>query len=388
MNRSSRLSPLAALVLASMSMSLVSCQFLPQSHLGRLVQSFTSPIVLQSGGSSDSSDGSDSYDSNSPYYGPNDSADQADQPSQQHQARPTGRSQYQNQERALQTARLQQAPSQQRGVPQQYYGAGNDEDQADQGSAPSSPGRHTQEYQMGADLGPTIDDKEMQGVFNSNNDERDDDDGAPAGAGYGPMGGSSGGRSRAASNSAYAPSSPNRYRGPAQDDDAADEEDEQPARGSNGRRNRARNGYLNQAASQYRQRPSAVGGESSRHGQSQDSNGPMLAAANGYAPYGYANGPVDLSSMMAAGMGGPNFGPTQMFQGDGSYPGANYYQQQAASAGRGQRGARNQAESASNGYYNGQGYARPGASEASAAGQRGDGDEGESEADDDRRRRA
>lgn len=373
------------LIATSLSSELARCQFLPQSHLGRLVQSFTSPIVLQSSSSADPSDSSDSY-ADSPYYSAGgDSADQADQgPTQyqqqhQQQTRPAAtRQQYSaaNQEQALQSARLQQAPSQQRGVPQQFYGSGLDEDGQDQvGSAPSN-SKHTQEYQMGADLGPTIDDKEMQGVFNSNNDERDDDDGA----GYEP---SQTGRSRAASNSAYSPSSSlgeaasSRYRNPNQDDDSADEEDESPRAnraGQSGRRQARRGGYLNQAASQFRQRPSSAG---------QDGSSSMLAAANGYAPYGYANGPVDLSSMMA-GMGGPaGFGPNQMFQGDGSYPGANYYQQQQASGQR-QRGARNQAESAADGYYN-NGYAGRQPSSEGSANQR-DRDEGESEADDDRRK--
>ena len=44
----------------------VSAQFLPQSHLGRLVQSITSPLVLS--GASGSSDGSDSYGDPSSYY--------------------------------------------------------------------------------------------------------------------------------------------------------------------------------------------------------------------------------------------------------------------------------------------------------------------------------
>ena len=67
----------------------------------------------------------------------------------------------------------------------------------------------------------------------------------------------------------------------------------------------------------------------------------MQVAANGYAPYGYpagAGGPIDLSSLMAAagGPGGP--GGYEVYNGDGSYPGQGYYQQQG-------NGRRNQAAS-------------------------------------------
>lgn len=364
----------AALLIAGSSL-VVNCQFLPQSHLGRLVQSITSPLVLSSGGGygEDSDSDSGSY----PYSGENAGGEQpaASRPD----SAGTGSDVY-NQGRNTQSpTSLQQEPSQQRGVPTQHnYYSGHD-DERDQGSAPSN-NKHTQDYQMGAYLGPTMDDKELNGVFNSN-DDRDDDDGP---AGYdGPSEGGRGRAAAAASNNNHnsggegygpgagygpgqqsgggygAPSSANYGSSSAYDDDGADEDDG-PASAMRGRHGGQRNnnfnpssgahsgygrgGGLSQAASHYQQQGSYRNGNQP----------PVMAAANsaggGFAGFGYGSGPVDLQGLMAGVSGDPSSG-YQVYNGDGSYPGANYYQQQA------QRGNRNQqaaAAAASNGYYNNQ----------------------------------
>lgn len=318
----------AFLVLAAFSCA-VQCQFLPQSHLGRLVQSFTSPLVLSGQDSdSDSYSNPSSQDPSSGYYNQESAPTRSNQQHQQHQ-------QYQQGGQQM----MQQAPSQQRGIPQQYYG--NDED-----GAPSN-NKEAQEYKMGAYLGPTIDDKEINGVFNSN-DDRDDDDGPNS------YDGSNANRNKAASNlyghsgdsydSSYAAGgAPNANYGRASNrpsnnynsdqEDAADEDESNQAEldGRRGRRGQ-RNG-LSQAASHFQQQR---GG----HGGRQHQMAPMMAAANGYAPFGYA-GPVDLSNLMAG-----LTGNAQVYNGDGSEPNANYYAAQQAAA---QRGGRSQS-----GYQNNQ----------------------------------
>jgi len=337
---------------------------MPQSHLGRLVQSITSPLVLSSGGYRDSD--SDGYsDPSSGYYS---QAGQEGGQAGEAPEQPVGRQQ---------AGALQQAPSQQRGIPQHYYGQmgnqnGNDDDR-DQGSAPST-NKGTSEYQMGAYLGPTMDDKEINGVFNSN-DDRDDDDGPAS------YDGSSMGRNKAASNAygsegggageGYGPSpaegaggeyerrpgsgaGPD-YQGAGYDEDGADEDEGPAPRGRRGGQ-RGHGSGLSRAASQYRQRGYGGAASAGQAGHSQ-----MMAAANGYAPYGYS-GPADLSGLMSAGIGADPSAGYQAYNGDGSYPGAGYYQQQgqpAAAPGRG-RGGRGQpaAESASGAHYN-QGYDGP-----------------------------
>lgn len=367
MNTNQVVTSIAFLVVASVSLA-VDGQILPQSHLGRLVQSITSPLVLSSGANYGTDSDSDSYNNESPssYYpqggnqeSPN-SADSAGQPSQHQHQKLQEQQEYRQPQQYL-----QQAPSQQRGVPQHYYSSDNQGADRDQGSAPSNSRQTGQEYQMGAYLGPTMDDKEINGAFNGNNDDRDDDDG-PASYDAANKGVN---RNKAASNGAayrnnpavddygYGPSSGyaqtqgnmaapsyGHNQGPNYDDDAADEDDApvHSARGGarRGSGQRSYGGGLSQAASQYQQQAGAYNPERSR--------GPMMAAANGYAPYGYSNGPIDLSGLMAgmSGGGDPNAG-YQVYNGDGSYPGANYYQQQ------GQRGGRNhQAASMNNGQYN------------------------------------
>lgn len=326
------------------SSCLVSGQFLPQSHLSRLVQSITSPLVLSSGsGDSSSAEGAgDNYaNPSASYYS---GQDEGQEVQSQAQARPQVGSRY-NQYQGL-----QQAPSQQRGTPQHYYGGGHNQQQdsdegRDHGGAPSNHKGTHESYQMGAYLGPTIDDKEINGVFNSN-DDRDDDDGP---ASYDGLGGSG----RAGDSSSYGPQ-PNHVAGsassgyerqpaagpsygPAQagsggyDDDSADEDDSP---------NERARGNLNQAASHYRQQGSAYNQQANQQ--------PLMAAANGYAPYGFS-GPVDLTGFMN-GNQGPEAGNFQAYNGDGSYPGQNYYQQQQQP----QRGARSQAASMNSGYYNNQ----------------------------------
>lgn len=367
---------LAILVAATSGCLLVDCQFLPQSHLGRLVQSIASPLVL----STSSGYGDSDSDSGAGYYTGEAAGSTGAEPSSASASASAanlgtgtgnggaydGRSSHQA------TSGLQQAPSQQRGVPTQHnnYYSGHD-DERDQGSAPSN-NKHTQDYQMGAYLGPSMDDKEINGAFNSN-DERDEDDGP---AGYdGPSSSSTGGgRNRAAASDSYhnnnyintgggggygadsnhgrgqqmgvvggygAPS----YGGSSSYDEDSADEDDGPASGmSQGRRGSGQRamdpssgahlGYgrsgLSQAASQYQQQGSFRGG-----------NSPMMAAANsggfGAGFGGYSGGPVDLQGLMAGVSGDPSSG-YQVYNGDGSYPGANYYQQQLQA----QRGNRNQ----------------------------------------------
>lgn len=347
----------ALVLLVATSGCLVSCQFLPQSHLGRLVQSIASPLVLSSQAGYRSNDDSDSYGdpSSSGYYsggsaGPSgDISGESGETGAHNGASLAGRGRQQQ----VGATGLQQAPSQQRGVPQHYYNS-NDDERGDVGSAPSN-NKHTQDYQMGAYLGPSMDDKEINGAFNSN-DERDDDDGP---AGYdGPSSAPAMGRGRAAASNTYHNSGGDGY-GPAPgygrqqgagsnyagsagyDEDGADEDDAPVprARHQGGRSSANAAGYgrsgLSQAASQYQQR---------------GSSGQPIAAANGYAPYGYGTGPIDLNGLMAGVNGDPSAG-YQVYQGDGSYPGANYYQQQAQQGGRQRPASRSQAASMNNGYY-------------------------------------
>ena len=333
-------------------------QFLqPQSHLSRLVQAVTSPLVYSAAGYAGQDDQSSESAGYEPEQGPvteqNKGAASQAQHFQHYQPQQSRHYQHRN--------RLQQDPgSQQRGPAQNYYYGQQQHRDEDQG-APSQPRQQAQEYQMGAYLGPTIDDKEINGAFNSNNDERDDDDdrlgydGPPAGelgsvttgnshrlraassfgagpAGLGPShmhsgyGGASSGQ--AASN----------YNGNEDDDSGADE-DEPPAARRPGHFRSSGSG-LNQAASQYHH-------QQQRQPRGRQQQQPMMAAANGYAPYGYGpqNG-IDLGGLLAAAQGDPSAG-YQVFNGDGSYPGPNYYQQ----PGRSQAASMNQL----NGYYNGQG---------------------------------
>lgn len=327
------------LILATISCCfVVNCQFLPQSHLGRLMQSITSPLVLN-GGESEAS-----YPESSSYYSPGSSSSSDDsdrarqhQPQTHAQARPyhaTSSSYNRQKQHYNQQQALQQAPSQQRGIPQHYYGHNNnqyDEDR-DQGNAqPSNNKGNTQEYQMGAYLGPTIDDKEINGAFNSNDDKDDDDGPSNYDAGSSPSmtGGAGSERQRETSynnNDGYGsqmglerqPTNSANYGRLNQYDDA-DEDDSERGPGPSRQRNYYKGG-LNQAASQYQQQDSYV---------NNNANSGMMTAANGYAPYG---------SFFVG--GDPN--GFQVFNGDGSYPGNNYYQQQQP-----QRGGRNYQQQAS-----------------------------------------
>lgn len=316
----------------------VRCQLLStQSHLGRLVQSITSPLIISSssgrpGGSpfAPIAAPSSSYDQDeqdaAPLHYP-ESNGEADSPRVQ-QAQPQDFRQQEELRNAYAAASLQQAPS--RGIPQRYRG--NEE-----GAEPSNRRPAEEAYQMGAYLGPTIDDKEIQGAFNSKDDERDEDDGP---AGYeGPPGG---GRSRLAADASYGASRPSygqqdSYMGPASygngqggaynnaqdgnDDDSssADEDDAPPKRGAY-----RRPASLNQAASHQfegRSRQRAANGDAGRGRRQQQ----LVAAANGYAPYGQpAGGPIDLSGIVAA----ANGAGYDVYNGDGSYPGSGYWQQQ------------------------------------------------------------
>lgn len=368
---------LVALLVAISGCLLVNCQFLPQSHLGRLVQSITSPLVLSSGNSY----GGESESEPSSGYYPAEPSSASARPDSTSGSFSGGNSQ---------GSGLQQAPSQQRGVPTQHYYSGHEEER-DQGSAPSN-NKHTQDYQMGAYLGPSMDDKEINGVFNSN-DDRDEDEGP---ASY--EGPSTGGRTNAAATNNYhnnnglggegygpnygrshqmaaggyeAPSSS--YGNPNYDEDGADEDDgpaSSPMRGRRGGQRNPNAGYgrsgLSQAASQYQQQGS--------YGNS-GNQAPMMAANS--AGFGYGGGPMDLQGLMA----GDNIDPSsgyQVYNGDGSYPGANYYQQQA------QRGNRNNQQAASgvNGYYNNQNQLGPN-SRAPHEGSRNENDEHDNEADED-----
>lgn len=369
-------------LLAATCCSLASGQFVPQSHLGRLVQSITSPLVLNSASGDGPPDGYTSDPSS--YHSTDASGEGADSDEPQRIAQrgrhPSGGRQQ----------HLQQAPSQHREIPQHYYGssASSDGEDRDQGSAPSNQ-KPAQEYQMGAYLGPTMDDKELNGVFNSN-DERDDDEAPGASAGYddSSMGRANGGGRAAASQQyqregeGYGPPASGYERSPSRpqsgyDEDSADEEDDNsashPAQGRRGGRARySGSGGLNQAASQYQQQDSQSG-----PGQ----QGQMMAAANGYVPYGYANGPVDLTGLISGLGSDPNQG-YQAYNGDGSYPGANYYQQQQRG---GQRGGRNQAESMNNGYYQNQGYGPNGGGwqQRQPQANQGDSDDRDNDADED-----
>lgn len=351
---------------------LVWCQFLqPQSHLGRLVQSITSPLV----GYPSSDQSGDSYDSDSPLSGSpgagqlsadNTNSLASDQQQnlhnhyQSYERQQPQRAQHHRHQQLhhQQQQAMQQAPSQQRGVPQHYYGGGADSasNQDEDAGAPSNPRQQqAQEYQMGAYLGPTIDDKEINGAFNSNNDDDDSydeggrqraatgssgyasDAGASPSLGpfYGPsessgaMGAGYGspGSSARQQESSYRPggrdeNSAAAY-GPLSDDDESGADEDEPPRGARpargGQRGRHSSG-LNQAASHlYNQQRQQRRPDRPRQSQ------PMMAAANGYAPYGYS-GPIDLNGIMAAAQGDPNAG-YQVYQGDGSYPGqSGYYQ--------------------------------------------------------------
>lgn len=395
---------LTVLLMALSSGLPVRCQFLqPQSHLGRLVQSITSPLVLSSSLSSASE--SDSYDSESGPSGPEYAADPVNgrqhyhQPSATHQKRPQfyqqqqrdadsdsgaqlfqhyqpKQRQQQQQQQGYQSAGLQQAPSQQRGVPQHYYGRGGDSPRDDEDSgAPTN--HHKQradgeQYQMGAYLGPTIDDKEIQGAFNANDDKDDDEassyegppssgggrqraassfaasqpdaagfsPGAGSYGGYGGSGGSGydGGRATMGGFSSSADGGAPSTRGNQDeanfDDELGADEDDEPSGPSSRPPRFKSSSQLNQAAaSQYQQRQPSY----QQRGQQQSG---LVAAANGYSPMGA--GPFDLSGLMAAAGGVPNgVQAYEVYNGDGSYPG--YYQPQQAN--NQPRGGRNQAAS-------------------------------------------
>lgn len=365
---------------------------------------------------------------------------------------------------------LQSAPSQQRGVPQprpyghsnqastrdkdNRYSAANynnnsnndDDDDNDVNNnhkqnnpndddeprqlAPSATRQQQQQqqqegYQMGAYLGPSMDDKELNGVFNSNNDERDDVDSGP-GSGYDEgasemRGSNSGGLQKQQSanqpmqnygmfnnnndNSDYSPfnqqinglksanransenysnnNNNNQFNG--NDEESADEDEPSSNNYNNNSDDYPRRSVPMSSAKMMHRHPQAATSNmvkgnrkltaatttatktktkpksysanqyansmfddaNSARTTSDDSaddqerkvvlprfnnqNGPMIAAANGYAPFGYgASGPVDLGSMLAGLTGQPNNQGYQVYQGDGSanYPGQEYYNQQ------------------------------------------------------------
>lgn len=413
------LSASAAGLLLLLAAQAAECQFTiqPQSHLGRLVQSIASPLVLASAQASGEADEPSAPATSYP-GGPSEfegaaGAAQHFQPT----AAVASRQPLRNPFEAAQA--LQQAPSQERAIPQSFY-AGRPSapgfgqaDQDEEAGAPSSPNRQrAQEYQMGAYLGPTIDDKEIQGAFSSKDDERDDDEGAVGfmggapqqrgraassptmsqdyeGAGYGPMEGGAG----AGSPSGY-PMGHTGHAGPAPtaafDDESGADEDEEQARPPRRPMRFRTSASLNQAAaaSQYhqerrRQQARPSGGYAESAGQEQGAGGQqMQAAANGYAPYGYANGPIDLTSLMAAAAGAPSGpGGYEVYNGDGSYPGPGYYQQQ----GNNNQGRRNQAASGPGGYAGA--YGPPGQQPGAQyqPGGRGDPDDQDSDADEDRK---
>lgn len=216
---------LMMLMLLASSQDCKAQTFLPQSNLGRLVQSLAgSPLMLglpAASATTLSQFDSDAPSSTHPGYSESLASHYAGTSGQQqptlYESGPDTRPRYGGQQ-------LQQAPSQQqRGIPQRYYPSGqqqhahsndnmnnndDDDDQPqqqqvnhrqqtkgglmsqghqsinfEQGRAPSN-ARPSQEYEMGAYLGPTLDDKELNGVFNSNNDERDDADPSSSGPGY------------------------------------------------------------------------------------------------------------------------------------------------------------------------------------------------------------
>lgn len=440
-------------------MCLANGQFLPQSHLGRLVQSITSPLVISTSSyraEQESAEPASGYhpDSSAASYYPSHQhhgtpMDEAAHLAHQHQLQP------QPQMERPDGLRMQQSPSQQRGVPQQYYHRQSqhqpqrhhnlqqqqmmdyhqqqqqqqqqqmdsnlnsnldggfinnqeDNDERDQGAAPSNHrqrnnnqnGAQNQngpsDYQMGAYLGPVIDDKEINTAFNSNND---DDEPAsydghsnsglrnkaassaygtnhedPSSASY-PMGGGQASADEGDSQQGYGnqhqsprPMSGGEqsrgYHGAGYDEDSVDEDESPAAQRPRGSGNRPLRGVLSGAASHYRQQGgygSGSGGSSAvdngdqgeqqalAGGYKHQSAANMMAAANGYAPFGYANGPVDLTGLMNGG-GGDSF--ALYGAGAGAYPGANPYGQPQ----QGQRGGRNQAASMNNynGLYGGQ----------------------------------
>lgn len=295
---------------------------------------------------------------------------------------------------------LQQEPSQQRGIPQRFHSAASssgrynsadndNDDRYENRRAPSS-SRPSHEYQMGAYLGPQMDDKELNGVFNSN-DERDDadvggyddangdmrgyrkyaassnsypreetDSSNPATDGYSYNNNNNnyGGRSSGHSNALPAAYRAYGAGNPSYDDESADEDEGSsvgPSDGANygpsaGSMRRGRNGgsssslrgSLNPAASQslqHRHKQQSRNSDKSYNNQ-QANQAQMMTAANGYAPYGYASGPVDLTSILN-GMN-PNY---QMYQAE-AYPGQAYYNKQGNPSSSG----RNQAASSSQGY--------------------------------------
>lgn len=243
---------------------------------------------------------------------------------------------------------------------------------------------------MGAYLGPTMDDKEINGAFNSN-DERDEDDGpasydgatggsgydgsglAPrqkaasdsygygrqAGSGYGPSGdatGSYGGSSAAAAGESRGGASG------AYDEDSADEDDgPSSGMGPQGQGRGGRSGYrggLSQAASQYQQQPARVHGNHQGHANI-GGNGNMMAAANGYAPYGGGPGPLDLANLMAGMAGGNGGSGYEVYNGDGSPYGYGPGQQGGQGGRRNQAASQQQQQRHQSGYYNPDGYGSP-----------------------------
>ena len=427
---------LVAIVLASVAFecSLGQTFFTqPQSHLGRLVQSITSPLIMPSAGAS--FEGSDAAlaDTEGAYEQPESMggslgpAGQQQAGGQQHfqHYRPAqmasgggGQQQQQQQQQASYAAKqqnLQQAPSQQRGIPSQNYAAPNSDDNDDEsqsepgadypsgqaaprpmGARNGQPNQHFQvrgaeqpaaaranpEYQMGAYLGPTIDDKEIQGAFNSNNDERDDDDG-PAGyvgppasasrassqmGGGGRSGMGGGGRDESAADEPG-------------DSSSADEDDDfggqQRPRGAAGG---GAYGGLSQAASQFHGRQQqAAAAEQERRARSRANHQQLATAANGYAPYG----PVDLSGLLAAANGQQQAG-YEVYGGDGSNfgPPMGFEGMMGGQQGGGANGRRQQVASNQFGHSNGpMGYGPAGGQQANANSNNDDDAEADSEDD-------
>lgn len=355
---------------------------------------------------------------------------------------------------------LQVAPSQQRGIPQRYHSraknnryqaenenentANRDDDEEPRQHSPSNTRQSQEGYQMGAYLGPSMDDKELNGVFNSNNDDRDDVDSGP-GSGYDegaselnglqkqqsaqqPM--QNYGASNTDDNSDLSPfssgqKSRNNYNNQdhssnlfnGNDEESADEDDvpdrsspsgsnddyprravqqwpelmanrdargRRPAASSAGvkgarkmtaatsttKTNTKAANNANYYANQYNNNNdhssmlhdgSATSMASTGNSDDSDdqerkiaprfnSNGQLMAAANGYAPFGYgASGPVDLGSMLAGLTGAPNNQGYQVYQGDGSnYPGQAYYNQQGNNQNNGRQQLARQASSRNN----------------------------------------
>lgn len=306
-----RASSAAALSVFALAVAIVWSQvaaqmITPQSHLGRLVQTFASPFISTA---SSTYDDADSYSELSPTTD--------DGPHQNHKTHASLRD-----VQRQRSSGLQLAPSyhSQRGA-----------------SYRPDAGEGANEYRMGAYLGPTVDDKDITNAFGPgangprDDDERDDADGPAAnfGAGGGGRGrlrhessasSSAEGRLRAAG---YAPfPASNSFEGSQYDgDDAAGaDEDEPPGRAEAPRaRGRAFAGSSARAAGNRRRAPSSFATTSGTSGDDGDgdersggeSQGQLVAAANGYVPYGA----LDLAGLV----GGAGPAGFQVFNGAG-YP--------------------------------------------------------------------